>query len=53
MNAAHRKIAGKIVIATHNPGKLREILAFAGGLPAYMAKCRESAERGYEGFVIS
>ena len=35
------------------PGKLREILAFAGGLPAYMAKCRESAERGYEGFVIS
>ena len=35
------------------PGKLREILAFTGGLPAYMAKCRESAERGYEGFSIS
>jgi cation diffusion facilitator CzcD-associated flavoprotein CzcO len=35
------------------PGKLREMLAFAGGLPAYMAKCRESAERGYEGFAIS
>ena len=25
VNAAHRKIAGKIVIATHNPGKLREM----------------------------
>jgi cation diffusion facilitator CzcD-associated flavoprotein CzcO len=35
------------------PGKLREMLIFAGGLPAYIAKCRESAERGYEGFAIS
>ena len=35
------------------PGKPREILAFAGGLPAYMAKVRESAERGYEGFALS
>ena len=35
------------------PGKLREMLAFTGGLPAYIAKCNESAERGYEGFVIS
>jgi cyclohexanone monooxygenase len=35
------------------PGKPREMLAFAGGLPAYMAKCRESAQRGYEGFAIS
>jgi cation diffusion facilitator CzcD-associated flavoprotein CzcO len=35
------------------PGKPREMLAFAGGLPAYLAKCRESAERGYEGFSIS
>jgi cation diffusion facilitator CzcD-associated flavoprotein CzcO len=35
------------------PGKPREILAFTGGLPAYMEKCRESAERGYEGFEIS
>jgi len=34
------------------PGKNREFLSFAGGLPAYMAKCTESAERGYEGFVI-
>jgi Zn-dependent alcohol dehydrogenase len=35
------------------PGKPREMLAFTGGLPAYLAKCRESAERGYEGFAIS
>jgi cation diffusion facilitator CzcD-associated flavoprotein CzcO len=35
------------------PGKPREMLSFTGGLPAYMAKCRESAERGYEGFAIS
>jgi cation diffusion facilitator CzcD-associated flavoprotein CzcO len=35
------------------PGKLREMLAFIGGLPAYIAKCNESAERGYDGFAIS
>ena len=33
------------------PAKPREMLSFRGGLPAYMAKCRESAERGYEGFA--
>jgi cyclohexanone monooxygenase len=35
------------------PGKQREFLSFSGGLPTYMAKCRESAEQGYEGFAIS
>jgi cation diffusion facilitator CzcD-associated flavoprotein CzcO len=35
------------------PGKPREMLAFTGGLPAYIEKCRESAERAYEGFEIS
>jgi cation diffusion facilitator CzcD-associated flavoprotein CzcO len=35
------------------PGKPREMLSFAGGLPAYLAQCRESAERGYEGFAMS
>jgi cyclohexanone monooxygenase len=35
------------------PGKRREMLVFAGGLPAYIDKCNESAERGYEGFAIS
>jgi len=34
------------------PGKPREMLSFAGGLSIYMAKCNESAERGYEGFTI-
>jgi hypothetical protein len=31
------------------PGKPREMLSFTGGLSTYMAKCNESAERGYEG----
>ena len=35
------------------PGKSREMLTFAGGLSTYMAKCDESAKRGYEGFKIS
>jgi hypothetical protein len=35
------------------PGKRREMLILAGGLPAYIAKCNENAERGYEGFAIS
>jgi hypothetical protein len=35
------------------PGKRHEMLSFAGGLPAYMAKCNESAERRYEGFAIN
>jgi cyclohexanone monooxygenase len=35
------------------PGKPREMLSFAGGLPTYIAQCNESAERGYEGFAIS
>src|SRR5271155_4055561 len=35
------------------PGKPREMLTFAGGLSTYMAKCNESAKRGYEGFTIS
>jgi cation diffusion facilitator CzcD-associated flavoprotein CzcO len=34
------------------PGKPREMLAFTGGLPAYIAKCRESADRGYDGFAL-
>jgi cation diffusion facilitator CzcD-associated flavoprotein CzcO len=34
------------------PGKRREMLSFSGGLSTYMAKCNESAKRGYEGFAI-
>jgi cyclohexanone monooxygenase len=35
------------------PGKPREMLAFVGGFATYMSECNESAERGYEGFVVS
>jgi cation diffusion facilitator CzcD-associated flavoprotein CzcO len=35
------------------PGKRREILSFIGGLPAYMQKCNECADNGYEGFAIT
>jgi cyclohexanone monooxygenase len=34
------------------PGKKRELLAYPGGLPTYLQKCAEAAERGYEGFVL-
>jgi hypothetical protein len=40
-------------VGANIPGKPREILSFAGGLSTYMAKCNESAERGYEGFAVS
>jgi cyclohexanone monooxygenase len=39
-------------VGANIPGKAREMLSFAGGLSTYMAKCNESAERGYEGFTI-
>jgi cation diffusion facilitator CzcD-associated flavoprotein CzcO len=35
------------------PGKPREMLAFAGGLSTYIAKCNECADQGYQGFVIT
>ncbi len=35
------------------PGKPREMLSFTGGLATYIAKCNESAARGYEGFAMS
>jgi cation diffusion facilitator CzcD-associated flavoprotein CzcO len=35
------------------PGKRREMLAFTGGLPQYLQKCKESADAGYAGFVLS
>jgi cation diffusion facilitator CzcD-associated flavoprotein CzcO len=46
-------LADSWYLGANIPGKLREMLAFTGGLPAYIAKCNESAERGYEGFAIS
>lgn len=35
------------------PGKKRESLNFTGGVPLYLQKCRESADSGYGGFVLS
>ena len=35
------------------PGKKRELLAYPGGLPTYLEKCRQSAENGYAGFALS
>lgn len=35
------------------PGKPKEILNYPGGLPSYVQKFRESAERNYEGFTLS
>jgi hypothetical protein len=40
-------------IGANIPGKRREMLAFTGGFGTYVAKCNESAERGYEGFTMS
>lgn len=35
------------------PGKKREMLNYPGGLPLYLQKCAEAAEKGYEGFKLS
>jgi cyclohexanone monooxygenase len=35
------------------PGKTQELLAYPGGLPKYLQKCRESAANGYAGFTLS
>ncbi|WP_322049410.1 NAD(P)/FAD-dependent oxidoreductase [Paraburkholderia sp. J67] len=35
------------------PGKKREMLNYPGGLPLYLQKCDETAQKGYEGFVLS
>jgi cation diffusion facilitator CzcD-associated flavoprotein CzcO len=39
-------------MAANIPGKPREILNYPGGLPTYLQKCKESAGKGYEGFVL-
>src|SRR6202020_196762 len=45
--------ADSLYLGANIPGKPREMLSYAGGLSTYMAKCNESAKRGYEGFTIS
>ena len=39
-------------IGANVPGKPREMLAYTGGLPTYLQKCRECAEKGYEGIHL-
>jgi cation diffusion facilitator CzcD-associated flavoprotein CzcO len=34
------------------PGKVRELLMYPGGLPLYLQELRESAEKGYAGYVL-
>ena len=34
------------------PGKKKTFLLYAGGSPAYRAKCAEVATKGYEGFLL-
>ncbi|KAK1234590.1 hypothetical protein PQX77_002208 [Marasmius sp. AFHP31] len=35
------------------PGKTVEFLTFAGGLNSYLQTCKEKAEKGYDGFILS
>ena len=37
----------------NTPGKKKQFLMYAGGAPAFRAKCEEVAAKGYEGFVLS
>lgn len=39
-------------LGTNIPGKKREAMCYAGGIPAYVQRCNEKAAKGYEGFVI-
>lgn len=34
------------------PGKPFDPLSFVGGVPFYMEKCKEAAEKNYEGFML-
>lgn len=45
-------IAESWYMGANVPGKRRELLAYPGGLPTYLQKCNEAAEKGYEGFVL-
>lgn len=40
-------------VGANVPGKKREILAYAGGIPNYIAACDAVAANGYEGFHFS
>ena len=40
-------------MGTNIPGKKRNFLFYAGGVPAFRQKCADVAAKGYEGFVLS
>lgn len=40
------------ITGTNIPGKQRRFLPYAGGLPAFRARCNEVAKAGYPGFVL-
>lgn len=40
-------------MGTNIPGKVREPLNYAGGIPTYVKTIREVLDNGYEGFVVS
>ncbi len=46
-------LANSWYMGANIPGKKRESLNFTGGVPLYLQKCKESADKGYEGFVLS
>ncbi|MGQ0503419.1 MAG: flavin-containing monooxygenase [Panacagrimonas sp.] len=45
-------LANSWYMGANIPGKKRESLNYPGGLPLYLEKCKASAEKGYEGFVL-
>ncbi|WP_108258267.1 flavin-containing monooxygenase [Mangrovicoccus ximenensis] len=56
----HDEVANATLIAKTNSwytgsnvaGKPRRVLSYTGGVGAYRQKCREVAEKGYEGFAL-
>ncbi|MBI3245516.1 MAG: NAD(P)/FAD-dependent oxidoreductase [Deltaproteobacteria bacterium] len=45
-------MANSWFMGANTPGKKRTFLLYAGGSPAYRAKCDEVAAKGYEGFLL-
>jgi cyclohexanone monooxygenase len=39
-------------VGTNIPGKARVFMPYIGGVPAYVRKCAEVADNGYEGFAL-
>lgn len=52
-NASLFPLADSWYMGANIPGKVRQQLNYPGGLPRFFEQCNESAENGYEGFVLS